>query len=492
MVKEKKADTATAAGDRVPTGIGGLDEILHGGLIPGRGYVVRGGPGAGKTLFGLHFLKEGVARGEASLLVTLEENLEDLALNAASVGLDLDGIDVLDLSPGSEAFGPGTTYDVFAPEEVESEDVAEAILDAFDEHEPERIFMDPITVLRHLTPDPYQFRKQVHGLVGHTRNREATILMTSQPTAQHIDEDLQFVTDGSIELSYGDDFRSIAVPKFRGSSTRSGEHSFEITDAGIRVYPDLEPGVRTTEFTGAQASSGIEEVDALLHGGLERGTTTIVSGPTGAGKTTLAAQFAKEAARRGERSSLYLFEENEDTFLARTEAIGTPVYEMMEEGTLTVQEVETLARSPQEIAQNMREDVEEDDTSLVVVDGIRGYQMAVGNDPDELAVQLQGLVRYLKNQGVTVILTDETAAMGGAFQATGSHVSYLADNIVVLRYVELEGELRKLIGVLKKRASDFERQLREMDITSEGIQVGDPLDQLRGVLTGTPETVGKD
>lgn len=489
MVHEKTSSKVEAAGDRVPTGIAGLDEILRGGLIPGRGYVVRGGPGAGKTIFGIHFLKEGVARGESSLLVTLEENPEDLARNAASVGLDLEGVDVLDLSPGSEAFGPGTTYDVFAPEEVESEDVAEEILGAFDEHEPERVFMDPVTVLRHLTPDAYQFRKQVHGLVGHTRDHGATLLMTSQPTADHIDEDLQFVTDGSIELDRSDDFRSIAVPKFRGSSTRSGNHSFEITDAGIRVHPDLEPGLRTVEFTGEQISSGVEEVDALLHGGLERGTATIVSGPTGVGKTTLAAQFAKEAARHGERSSLYLFEENEDTFLARTEAIGTPVYEMREEGTLTVQEVETLTRSPQKIAQNMREDIEEDDTRLVVVDGIRGYQMAVGNDPEELAVQLQGLVRYLKNQGVTVILTDETTAMGGAFQATGSHVSYLADNIVVLRYVELEGELRKLIGVLKKRASDFERKLREMEITSEGIVVGEPLTRLRGILTGTPETV---
>lgn len=258
------------------------------------------------------------------------------------------------------------------------------------------------------------------------------------------------------------------------------------------VHPSLSPGKRTVSSSFEQIPSGVEEIDELLHGGLERGTTTIISGPTGAGKTTLGTQFMKEAAQRGERSSIYLFEESKETLMARSEAIGIPVGEMIDQGTLTVEEVEALGSSPEELAQMMRRDVEEDEVRIVMIDGLAGYRIATGGTSESLLRGIHALTRFLKNNGVTVLLVDELAEIRTGFQATERQVSYLADNVITLRHIELDGELRKIIGVLKKRVSDFERQLRELQITVDGIQVGEPLTGLRGVLTGNPEWVNGD
>jgi circadian clock protein KaiC len=234
---------------------------------------------------------------------------------------------------------------------------------------------------------------------------------------------------------------------------------------------------------GEPLSSG---VDAMLHGGLERGTSTIVSGPTGAGKTTLGTQFVKEAATRGERSSTYLFEETQDTFLARNEAIGTPIGKMLDEDTLEVQELDALEASPEQLGQMMRQDIEAG-TEILMIDGIDGYRVSAGDDPSSLLPQLHPLVRYIKNQGVSVILVAELADVGTGFNATQGHVSDLADSSVTLRHIELDGQPRTAIGVLKKRVWDFEPELRQLRITENGIQIGDRLTGLRGVLTGTPE-----
>jgi circadian clock protein KaiC len=232
-------------------------------------------------------------------------------------------------------------------------------------------------------------------------------------------------------------------------------------------------------------SSGIAEVDELLNGGIERGTVSIVSGPTGVGKTTLSTQFMKEAADRGERSVIYLFEESRGTFLKRSRAVNIPVDEMIEKGTLQVTEVEALELSPQEFSRMVREEVEEEDTRIVMIDGTEGYQLSLRGEGD-IVRELHALCRYLKNMGVTVILVEEVASITGDFKATSRNISYIADNIVFLRYLELEGELRKAIGVLKKRFGGFESSLRSFAIDADGIEVGDTLSDLRGILTGTP------
>mgnify|MGYP000648692633 CR=1 FL=1 len=478
--------------DRVSTGVEGLDEILNGGFVPGRAYLARGEPGTGKTIFGYHYLAAGVENGETVLYVNLEEAIEDVQANAAAVGFDLDGVEFLSLTPDSEVFTESQSYSLFAADEVEADAFNEAIVERIEELDPARIFLDPITQLRYLSGDDYQFRKQVLALQQFLAEQDATVLFTSQATPANPDDDIQFLADGTLDLERDRSKRTISVPKFRGSATQSGEHTFRITDDGVRVFPELQPGAYEQEFVAESVSAGVPELDELLHGGLERGTVTVVSGPSGAGKTTTGTQFMKEAAGRGERSVVYLFEENRSTFLSRSEAVNIPVREMVERGTLAIEEMDPLELTPQEFAGMVREEVEQRDAEIVMIDGVKGYKLALAGDDESLVRRLHALGRYLKNMGVTVVFVDEVAHVTGDFQPTEVGISYLADNIVFLRHVEIEGELQKVIGVLKKRTSDFERTLRRLQITEHGIKVGEPLTNLRGLLTGTPEVVEDD
>jgi circadian clock protein KaiC len=304
-------------------------------------------------------------------------------------------------------------------------------------------------------------------------------------------EGLEFIADGTIRLGSAPYGGTIAVPKFRGSGTRPGDHAYRIDDDEMSVFPALQPDGTRVDFERSQLSSGIPEFDDLLHGGIERGTVSIVSGPTGVGKTTLGTQFMREAASRGERSVIYLFEESKRTFVERSVAIDLPIREMIAEGALSVREVEALELSPQEFANIVREDVEEHDTRIVMIDGIAGYRLTLRGDREMVLRRMHALGRYLGSRGVTTLLVDETKNITGEFNATQENISYLADNIVLLRHLELHGELRKAIGVLKKRTGDFERTLREFEITGDGVVVGDPLTRLRGILSGAPETTGE-
>jgi len=481
--------TADTTLDRVTTGVPGLDEVLHGGLVDGRSYLVRGRPGSGKTILGFHFLTAGAAAGETALFINLEEEERDTRANAASLGFDLAGVEMLDLSPSSEFFARDQSYSVFGADEVEGDDLTERIADRVAELGPDRVFVDPVTQFRYLTSDDYQFRKQVLSFLRFLEEQDATVLFTSQRTSDSTDEDLQFMSDGIVELSYSDDVRRIAVPKFRGSDRQGGRHGMAIRGDGLHVFPEPVPSTHGVGFDTERISSGVDELDALLGGGIERGTITVVSGPTGVGKTTTGTQFLAEAARRGERSAVYLLEESVDTFEHRAAAIGQPVERMRAEGTLAVEPVEPLSVSPQEFARRIRTEVEERDTRVVMIDGVRGYKLSMQGEGDDLVRKLHALGRYLKNMGVTVVIVDEIDQVTGEFRATNSGISYLADNVLFLRYLEMEGELRKVAGVLKKRVGDFERSVREFEITEEGVAVGEPLTGLHGVLRGAPEFV---
>jgi len=454
--------------------------------------MVRGQAGSGKTILSFHFLQQGVDEGETVLFINLEEDLRDLKANAAALGFDTDAIEFLDLSPSADVFVEDDSYEVFAPAEVEREPLTDKIVAGVTAVDPDRVVVDPLTQLRFLLSDDYQFRKQVVGFMRFLKDREATVLFTVQNTESLPTDDLEFITDGTIRLDAAEYGKTVRVPKFRGSATQSGEHAYRVTDSGIEVYPALQPGKRDEDATFEQISSGIPEFDELLHGGIERGTVTVVSGPTGVGKTTLSTQFMKEAAGRGERSVIYLFEENKGTFLTRSRAVNIPVDEMMEKGTLQVNEVEALERSPQEFGRMVREEVEERGADIVMIDGIAGYRLTLRGEEGMMLQQMHALGRYLKNAGVTAIFVDETRNVTGEFQATMENISYLADNIVFLRHLEVHGEMRKAIGVLKKRTSDFERTIREFQITSHGLKVGEPMSGMRGILSGTPEVVDDD
>jgi circadian clock protein KaiC len=479
------------ANKRCATGIAGLDEVLQGGLVRHRAYLARGGPGTGKTTLGLHFLREGIAQGERALLITLESNEAQLRSDACAQGLDLEGVHVLDLSPTREFFADNQSYDIFSPADVERDPTTRKIIETVQEHRPERVFVDAITTLRYLSPDAFQFRKQALSFLRFLVESGATVMMSSEPTVAVPDDDLRFMSDGIVELDVtsrqGTLRRTLSVAKMRGADFEGGHHSLRLTDRGMVVYPRLVPGAHDREFSAEIIPSGVPELDEMLGGGFERGTITILSGPSGVGKTTLGMQLMKEAAARGERSVVYAFEEQKDTLFHRCTSIGIPVREMVAEGTLAVVQVEPLRFSPAEFALMVRREVEDQGARIVMIDGISGYRLTLAGD--DLVTQLHALGRYLKNMGVTVLFINEVEGITGDFRATEAGVSYLCDNLVFLRYLEIDGELRKAIGVLKKRVGDFGKALRELSITRDGIRVGEPLSGLRGVLTGTPEWV---
>lgn len=476
--------------DRLSTGISGLDEVLHTGFVSGRAYLVRGGPGTGKTTLGLHFLAAGVANGEQVLYITLGEPAAQIRANAEQLGFNSQEIAFLDLSPASEFFTQVQTYDIFSPAEVEREPTTQRIIDSVETLKPKRVVLDAMTQLRYLATDPFQFRKQVLSFIRFLLEQGATVLFTSEGSKAAPDDDLQFMSDGVIHLnSDAADGRTLNITKFRGSDFRRGFHSMQLTNKGMEVYPRLQPEVYKREFTTQAIPSGVPELDQLLHGGLERGTITIFTGSTGVGKTTLGIQFMKEAAGRGERSVVYTFEEPEEILLKRCESINIPVHGMIERGTLSVEQIEPLQFSPDEFANLVRQEVEEKKARIVMIDSVAGYELSLrGKD---LVSHLHALCKYLQNMGVTVLLINEVESITGDFRATEVGISYLADNIVFLRYLELEGEMRKAIGVLKKRLSDFEKTLREIEITRYGIKVGKSLTGLRGILSGTPDWVDK-
>ncbi len=470
---------------RISTGIPGLDEVLNGGLLPGRAYLTRGGAGTGKTITGLHFLIAGAAQGEPVLFITLSEPEAQIRQNAERIGLNLEGVTFLDLTPTPEFFARVETYDIFSPAEVEREPITRQIIETVEQVRPRRVFVDALTHFRYLAPDVYQYRRQVLSFLRFLTEKGITVLFTSESSPEAPDADLQFLADGVIELRLDGGDRTVQVLKFRGSDFRSGPHSLCLGSDGVRVYPRLVPEVHRREFVHETIPFGVPELDELLHGGLERGTVTIISGPSGTGKTTLALQFMKEAAGRGERSVVYTFEESVDILKTRCESVNIPVGAMMQKGVLHIQYVEPLLYAPDQFANLVRQEVEERDARIVTIDSVAGYRLAMrGADP---LTHLHALGKYLSNMGVTTLLIVETETIVGSVSITEIGASYMADNILFLRHLEIGGQLRKAIGVIKKRVSDFEKTLREIEITRYGIKVGPPLTNLRGILTGVPE-----
>ncbi|MFW6081150.1 MAG: ATPase domain-containing protein [Desulfosalsimonas sp.] len=469
---------------RLSTGVPGLDEIITGGLIAGKSYLVRGGPGTGKTMLGMHYLAAGTAKGQKTLFVTLGEQESQLRENAGAAGFDVSGIDFLDLSPTSEFFSEMESYDIFSPAEVERDPTTKKIIETVEAKKPVRVFIDSMTQFKYLTTDSFQFRKQVLSFLRFLGENSATVVFTSEGSAEAPDEDLQFLADGIINLKFTEAGRVIGISKFRGADFAGGQHSMNISGKGVMVYPNLVPGDHGCEFAAELISSGVSELDELMHGGLERGTISLITGPSGTGKTTLGLQFMKEAASRGERSVVYCFEESTDSMLHRCEALNIPARQMVKQGNLSLVKTEPLEYTPGEFAYLVRRDVEENGTRIVMIDSMDGYQVALrGGD---LTFHIHALSKYLANMGVTVLLVNEVEYITGDFRVTEIGISYLADNIVFLRYLEINGEVRKAIGVLKKRLSDFENTLRELKTTRYGIKVGKPMTGLRGILSGTP------
>lgn len=478
---------AGGADGRLSTGIEGLDEILNGGLIPRRAYMVRGEPGVGKTALGLHFLAAGRDGGERTLFLTQGATIEAVQMDARSIGVDTEGIEFVDFTPEPELFSESKSYDVFSPLEHEREEYSARVVDTIERMLPARVFLDALTHGRHLSADVVDFRRQAHAFLRFLVSSGATVLFASGSSDQRSDEDLQFMSDGVLHLEYSREAggRVLTVTKMRGSRFRLGRHSIRIDDDGVHVYPRLVPEQHGRTFVDEPIPSGLPELDALFGGGFERGTVTMITGPSGVGKSTLAMQFLRVSAARGERAVSYSFEEANSTILQRCAATGQPLGPLIEAGALDLVEAEPLDYTPDQFALAVRREIEERGTRLVLLDSLAGYRQAIRGE--ELVAQIHALCRYLRNMGVTVIVIYENNMITGDFRATELGISYLADNIVFLRYIEVDGELRRVVGVLKKRMSDFEKAMRELAITSEGLVVGEPLRGMRGLLTGVPE-----
>ena len=468
---------------RIGIDIPGLESVLHGGVLAHRSYLVSGGPGAGKTTLGLHFLAS--AGDGDGLLISLGEAQRNLRRDADSIGLRLDQIEIMDLSPGTD---DAASYDLLEPWEAEAPDIRTLIKERFPDGPPKRVFIDALSQLRQLTPDGYQFRKQVLGLLEYLNRAGSTVLYTAE-RGSAADEDLRYLGDGILELRSGDGGRRLQVLKFRGSGFAEGEHTLKLGGGGMRVFQRLAPGEHSRTFVAEALSSGIPALDTLMGGGLDRGTVTIISGPTGVGKTSLAIQFLREAARRGEDSVVFSFEESLATLRHRCEITGTPLADMINRGTLRVEEVEPLHYSPDEFAWRVRDEVERKGARMVMLDSLSGFGQSMRGD--DVSTHVHALCRYLTNMGITVLVINEHASIaGGELRVSDHGISYLADTILLLRYMELRGELRKSIGVLKKRTGDFEKTLREFRITGDGLRIGEPLTGLRGILHGVPTVAG--
>ncbi len=480
---------STERSGRVLAGVPGIDEILKGGFLAGRTYLVRGGAGTGKTTLGIQYLLHGDP-GECAL-ITLGEGAEQLHEDAARVGLPLDAVATLDLSPGDDDDSTGGSYNLLESWEAEGDSIHDRIVEYIQARRPQRILIDSLSQLRYLMPDTFQFRKQVLSLARKLTRTGATVLITAEAGSADGDDDLQFLSDGVIHLQRTVSGCVCEVTKMRGSDFMAGPHHYRLSDQGMVVYPRLVPGDHCRSYTHESIGSGVAGIDELTGGGIERGTVTLVSGPTGVGKTTLAAHFMKEAASRGERSVIYCFDEVESTFMHRCESLNLPVRRMVEQGALAFEAVEALYYDPDHFAFRVREEVERNGARIVMIDSLAGYRQSVRGE--DLVARVHALCRYLVNMGVTVILVNEVRAIAGdEFYVSDDQVSYLADTILMLRYVELEGRLCKTMGILKKRTGDFEKTLREFDIRSNGIEVGEPLTGVQGLLRGVAQKASSE
>jgi circadian clock protein KaiC len=475
------------------TGIQGLDDILGGGLPENHLYLVDGEPGAGKTTLALQFLLEGARLGEPGLYVTLSESKAELHEVAKSHGWNLDGIHIFELSSlGLSEAEEG--YTIFHPAEVELQQTVDAVLKAVADHSPRRVAFDSLSEMRLLAREPLRFRRQILAIKQFFTGRDCTVLLLDDKTAPERDMQLHSLAHGVIALDhvaleYGSERRRLQVIKVRGSRFRGGYHDFRIATGGLEVYPRILHDVPRVDVSTQIISSGSDTLDALLGGGLTCGTSMLITGAAGTGKSVLATQYAVSEIRRGQKVLFYMFDERLSTFRLRSNALDMPVADTIASGELVVQQVEPTDLSPGEFASQVVNAVENDGITLVIIDSINGYLQSM---PEErlLPIQIHELLSFLSNNGVTCIMTLVQHGIFGNPVEEAVDVSYLADTVVLMRYFEVSGSVRQAISVVKRRSGNHERTIRECRVGRGGLLVGEPLHDFHGVLTGVPSYVG--
>ena len=474
----------------VSTGIPGLDHLLLGGLTPNRMYLVEGKPGSGKTTMAVQFLLEGKARGEKGLYVALSETVGELGAVAASHGWSLDGIEMFQL-PAPESASVQDQYTLYHPAEVELGETIRALLDVVDRVKPSRIVLDSLSELKLLARDPLRYRRQVLALKTYFSKLDVTVLLLDD-LAGGDDSQLQSLSHGVILLEqlpieYGRARRRLRVVKYRGVAATEGFHDFSIQRGGVEVFPQIMPPTPAS-VPREPVESGIAELDTLLGGGLAWGTTTLVIGPSGSGKSTLATQYV---SRDGAPASIYLFDERMRTYVERCDALGMRVSEQIRSGRLVAQQIEPGQLSPGEFSHRICQDVERRGTRTVLIDSINGYLHAIPQSDAPLA-RMHELLSFLNERGVATLLVLAQHGIIGSSMTTPLDVSYLADTVMVLRFFEAQGQVRRAISVVKMRTRTHESTIRELKLGPGRVHVGAALTDFHGVLTGVPRYVGAD
>ena len=472
------------------TGIEGLDDILNGGLARGRLYLVEGIPGSGKTTLAMRFLLEGAKAGESVLYITLSETAEELRSVARSHGWSLDGVTIRELLPDEDALETEQQYTMYHPSEVELASTTKMILDDVERLKPTRIVFDSLSELRLVAGNPLRYRRQILALKQYFTGRHCTVILLDDMTASDHDLHVQSIVHGVIYLQhlspeYGAERRRMRVVKYRGSEFRGGYHDYLIRKGGIVVFPRLIAAEHRHTVNGQKIASGVVALDDLLGGGIEQGTSTLIVGGAGTGKSTIAAQFCCAAAQRGDKSVIFMFDESPNTLYTRCKGLNINLEQCVDDGMVRIVQVDPAELSPGELSYMIREAVEKNEAKIVVIDSLNGYLNAM---PEErfLTIQLHELLMYLSQKGVASLLIGAHHGVIGSQMQAPVDASYLADAVILLRYFEAHGAVRQAISVVKKRGGKHERTIREFGMDDGAIKVGDPLREFRGVLTGVP------
>ncbi|WP_414472787.1 ATPase domain-containing protein [Microvirga sp. M2] len=490
MTHEHPLDAAA-----IPTGVPGLDLILNGGYASNRAHLIEGRPGCGKTTLGLQFLLDGVTAGERCLYITLSESKRELLSVAERHGWSLDGIEIYELVPPELSLDPKQLQTLVHSSDLELGETVRMALEEIERVKPSRVVFDSLSEIRLLSQGSLRYRRQVLALKSFFLLNNATVLMLDDLTSEQDDLNLHSISHAVIRLEqlapvYGAEKRRLRVIKMRGTDFRGGYHDMVIRRGGVHVFPRLIAAEHHRDFDTGAATSGIAELDTLLGDGLHRGTSTLIVGPSGVGKSSLALAYVQAALGRGEPSLIISFDETKRIFLKRAASIGMDVAASVEAGTLQIEQVDPAYLSPGEFSSLIRKSVEAAGARVVVIDSLTGYLNAM---PEEefVALQMHELLTYLNQQGVVTILILAQHGMVGQM-ATPIDMTYLSDAVVLMRFFEAQGRIRRAISVIKKRTGLHEDTIREYRIDSAGVRVGEPLTNFRGVLTGVPTYDGAE
>lgn len=484
-----------AENDKARLGVPGLDDILVGGLARGHLYLLEGSPGTGKTTIALQFLNTGHAQGETGLYVTLSETEDELRLTARSHGWDIgDNFTIFELAPPETLLDSDQQQSLLYSSDLELGEATRAMFEVVERIKPDRIVLDSLSEIRLLAQSSLRYRRQILLLKHYFARNGATVLMLDDLTSDANDKTVHSVAHGVIRLdelapTYGAERRRMRVTKYRAQAYRGGYHDFIIDKGGVSVFPRLVAGEHRTSFDRSQMTSNIAELDAILGGGIERGSSALVLGPAGSGKSLLTLHFAKAAVERGEKAALFIFDEELGLLFSRAKVLGIDLDALQRGGNLFIEQVDAAELSPGQFAHRVRDRVDAAKVKTVVIDSLNGYQSAM---PEEhsLLLHMHELLQYLNRQGATTFVTVAQHGLVGDNMRAPVDITYLADTVILLRYFEALGRVRRALSVIKKRSGSHEDTIREYRIGRTGFAIGEPLNDFQGVLRGIPIYTG--